>query len=281
MDINYKLIFEHNGKTLESGTSIKIISQDGLSASEYGIYTADGAGMDGAVVTGLRTLPRQIEFTGDYRAADRQKLLSFFNPKFPGKLTVQYNGATRFINYYVRSANFRSTNIHNESEPFTLRLLCVKPYFLGMDDYGQNIAARSNMFAFPFTFTEKTGIIADYQVYDSQVPVENSGDLESGILVSITANATVENPKFVNVTTGEEVDTNILMHGGDVLAINTNEGEIGLTLNGENVSHCYNRQTSSPDMKLGVGLNLVRYSAKAGVADMEVRLQYRPKFIGV
>lgn len=263
---------------MTTGEQFKIISQDGLSASDYNISTADIAGQDGGVVTNTRTLPRQIEFVGDYLASMRQWYISFFKPKTPGTLIVTYNGTTRMIDYYISSVKWDSQNIHHDNEQFVLRLLCPQPYFMGMDDYGQNIAAVQKIFAFPFIQPTKRGIITDYSEFGGLVTVENRGDMPTPIVVEIRAQATVENPTFENTTTNEHITMNMTMNAGDVLILNTGSPPTA-KLNGVNAPK-YDRR-SVANMQLAEGENKVRYSAKEGAADIGVTLRYRPKYLGI
>lgn len=249
-----------------------------MSASDYSISSAELAGQDGSVVTGVKTLPRQIEFIGDYSTFMRQQFVSYFRPKTKGTLTITYNGTTRMIDYNVSTAKWNATNIWNEKERFTLRLLCPDPYFVGMDDYGQNIAAKRNLFAFPFVFTEKVGLITEYSEYGGLVSVENQGDMPTPVIVEIEAKAYVSNPKFENVTTGEYIEMNLTMSADDVLILNTGSPPTA-KLNGEIVTK-YDRR-SKANMRLAEGINRVRYSAKAGSSDMKVTLRYRPKYLGI
>lgn len=275
---DYKLEFLHGGKTLTTSPQFRIISQSGLSASDYAISAAELAGQDGSVVTNTKTLARQIDFIGDYSAPLRQQFVSFFRPKTQGMLTVTYNGTTRMISYYVSAAKWDATNIWNKIERFTLRLLCPDPYFMGMDDYGQNIASRRDIFAFPFVFTEKAGIITDFSEYGGLVSVENLGDMPTPITVEIEAKAFVSNPKFENVTTGEHIEMNMTMTAGDILILDTGSPPTA-KLNGGSATK-YDRQ-SKANMRLLEGINKVRYSAKAGSSDMSVTLRYRPKYLGI
>lgn len=270
--------FIHGGKTLATSPQFRIISQSGLSSSDYAISAADLAGQDGSIVTSTKTMARQIDFIGDYVAPMRQQFVSFFRPKVQGTLTVTYNGTTRMINYYVSAAKWDATNIWNKKERFSLRLLCPDPYFMGMDDYGQNIAARQNLFAFPFAFTKKVGIITEYTEYGGLVGVDNQGDMPTPITVEIEAKAYIHNPKFENVTTGEYIEMSMDMKSGDVLMLNTGSPPTA-KLNGVIVTKYDKRSTAN--MRLVEGINRVRYSAKAGSADMSVTLRYRPKFLGI
>lgn len=281
MIFNYKLVFEHNGRRLETGNDFKIMTQEGMSASNYELVTEGNTGMDGSVVTNRRTLARQIELTGTYFSHERKNFLSFFNPKFPGTLTVTYNGVTRFINYEISYINFESTKIYREKERFIIRLLCPQPYFLDIDDFGQDIAAVQDIFAFPYVQFDDSGIITDYMLFDSKVPLSNKGDMPCGFIVQITAKAPVTNPEFINTTTGEQIEILTNMVHDDVLMINTKQREIGITLNGNDISMLYNPANSKPDMQLQTGENLVEYSAEVGLDSMEVKLFYRPMYLGV
>ncbi len=69
------------------------------------------------------------------------------------------------------------------------------------------------------------------------------------------------------------------MEKGDVLTVNTNMGSQRIELNGENIFHKIDR--NSRFFQINVGDNIVKYSAEENYTNLDVRLYYTPKYLGV
>ena len=98
---------------LIGGKSFGILAYAGTEASDYEIETRNHVQYDGAKMLAKRTLPREIMVEFEYvpwngRGNMRQQLISFFDPKTTGRLTVKIYGTAREISYEVKS--FRVQN---------------------------------------------------------------------------------------------------------------------------------------------------------------------------
>ncbi len=270
-----ELKFEHEGKALQTGGDYKVLSLEGLGSLQYDVLLKENPQMDGAKAMGIRALTRQILLTIDTPKAQRDYFLRFFPHKTAGKLTATWNGVTRWIDYIVERNDALQANVHHDPS-FSLQLVCPDPFFKDMNDYGKNIAESLPMIAFPFVWTR--AYVPDIKTVGPFALLDNRGDIETGVIAEITAHGDVLNPKL-RLGTGEYFLVNAHMARGDRLRINTNAGQKSVTLNAENALHRIDRQ--SDWLTLNKGQNTLEYGAEDGRSNMEVRVYYTPRYLGM
>lgn len=284
MKYNLDLDFTCNKKTLEmnKNTDFRITSIQGIEASSYTIHKADVNG-DGVVVTGEKIEPREITITGDItknenETLNREELISFFTPKFIGELVIDRNNIKRKIQYKVESLSFPKSNLF-EYGTWELSLLCPDPLWNSVDNYNKNIALITPQFAFPLVIPTNKGKIMGYRTYKNEAILNNDGDDETGLEITIIASrGEVINPK-VELSTGEFIQLkDVTMAKGDVLKINTNKRQKAIRLNG-NITNSYNRQSTF--FALPVGISTIKYSSDEGYTNMDVNIVFYKKYLGV
>lgn len=284
MDCKLEIQFNCNNKTLEMNkdTDFRIISITGLEGSSYTIHKAD-SNQDGMVVTGKKIEPREIIISGDIKknsneTLNREELISFFNPRYTGELTINRNNINRKIQYEVSSLNFKTSNLYGYIV-FDLLLECNNPLFSSIDNYGKNIALITPQFAFPLAIPTGRGSIMGYKTYKNEAILNNDGDFETGLEMTIIASrGEVTNPKL-ELSTGNFIEIITSMNKGDTLKINTNNRKKSVMLNGENIINKINRKSTF--FSLPVGTTTIKYSSEEGYTNMDVNIYFNKKYIGV
>lgn len=285
MGYKLELQFNSNNKSLlmSKETEFRIISVSGLEGSSYTIHKAD-SNQDGMVVTGKKIEPREIVVTGDIKknkneTINRQKIISFFNPKQTGEVIINRNDIERKIKYEVSSPPyFRSSNLYDYLT-FEVVLECPDPLLSSVNNYGKNIALITPQFAFPLVIPANKGKIAGYKTYKNEAILNNEGDTETGLEIVFIANrGKVTNPK-IELNTGEFIEVFTEMQRGDILKINTNNRQKSITLNGKNIINRINRQSTFFTLK--VGTSTIKYSSEEGYVNIDVNIYYYQKYIGV
>ena len=198
-----KLMLKSNNKTLEitENTSYKLVNIDGIERSNLELNTVSNAQFDGSVVVGRRIQNRPISITVDYKGEnkeiERQKLISFFNPKNKGVLIAEYGGIERAIEYEIEDFNCKLTNIHDDLS-FTVDLICPNPYWRNILESKINIALWKGMFKFPLIMPST---VVPHVNPDSTWK-DLSGNLNNGLLSGFnydtTSGWTTEGLKFDN-----------------------------------------------------------------------------------
>lgn len=68
---------------------------------------------------------------------NRQRIIKFFNPKYTGKMTIDYGGTKRNIEYELEGWNFvTKNNVHNQLS-IVADLMCPDPMMKNIDNFGQ------------------------------------------------------------------------------------------------------------------------------------------------
>lgn len=288
------ITFSNESSVLRVGSNeaIKIEYIEGLEAAEYTVHTSSNATASGSVVTGKKTEERIITLvvgTDDIanRETLRRSLISFFNPNETIKMVVNYCGYSASIECEVM--NFKSVTELSMWEEYsaTITLVCPYPYFADLDNFGKNIAATTALFTFPLpflTFNKQKhslkGVTASFTTLADEVVLNNKGDVPAGLeVVFFAKKGAVKNPKIINLTTGEFIEVLIDMKQGDEVRINTNEGKKNIYLN--DVSIFKDKNKLSTFFLLQKGDNKVSYVAEQNRTNLEVRLYYTPKYLGV
>lgn len=255
----------------------RILALSGLESSDYQLTSFENAQIDGVTITGNRTLPREI--TADIECSDdaRGRVIAFFNPKVLGKLIATVNGRTRWINYKVKALEFNQQNLYDDLT-FAIILECPQPYFLDMSDFGKNIAGTVPLYAFPFVWQVGRDFTTDYRAFSTNFLLVNKGDVETGMKVVFIAKDNVKNPQL-HLQNGQFIRVIVDMGKGDQIAIETNKGQKSILLNGANAFHKIDRMSTF--IALEAGENTLTYLADEGYMDLEVRLYYTPKYLGV
>lgn len=285
MDI--KLTFKSNNKTLEiaKDTSYNLLDLEGIEKSEIELNITSNAQFDGSTVTSKRIDKRPISFTADYtgvnKEAERQKIISFFNPKNTGTLTVTYGNIERCIEYEIEDFNSKLTNV-NDPLSFSVDLMCPNPYWKTIDTLKEDIATWQGDFGFELELLAE-GIVFGHREPSLIVDVVNNGDVECGIKAEFKALATVVNPSILNVNTQEFIKINKTMVAGEVITVNTTLGnkKVESTIDGVTTNAFNYIDFESTFLQLDVSDNLFRYNAESGVESLEVTIWYVPMYLGV
>lgn len=88
------------------GEALDITAVTGLESSELEISTSQNALVDGETVDGKKIKARPIHIEARFRsnaenAANRARIIKFFNPKYTGKALITMMGVSRNIEYEI------------------------------------------------------------------------------------------------------------------------------------------------------------------------------------
>ena len=283
--MNYKhdLVFKSNQKILEmnENSDFNLIDILGIEASSYTLNTAQSE-QDGATTTLVKVEPREITVKGDIEKnsnelVNREFLIRFFNPYMEGEMFITRNNIARKIQYKVSSLDFLTNKMYEDID-FTLVLECIEePYFSDSKNKGSYLTAISPQFAFPLSICPRK--IMGYRVFKPVMPLVNDGDKETGLEIIVTAKrGKMENIKFI-LNDSEFIKVNCSLDQGDVLRVDTNLRRKLVSLNGMNVIHKIDRNSSF--FKLKIGKNILRYECDNGGSNIDIDVQFYRKFLGV
>lgn len=283
--IKIKFISNNQELVIGNDEQIKIVTTpEGIESSTYLVHTSSNATQDGSTVSGKKVSERIITVRfaiDDLLNAEilRSRLIKFFNPKYPITLEVTYSDTTRKITGEIQSFLFVSQESMWDYLEAELSVICVNPYFENMDNFGKNIASITPQFAFPLTILPG-GKIHGYKTFKQETVLVNDGEVSTGIEIHLIASrGPVSNPKITKVSTGEFIEVIREMNKGDVIKINTNIGKKSITSNDQNITKEKNKLSTF--FSIDVGDNVIKYDAAENYTNLDVKLYYTPKYLGV
>ncbi len=294
------ITLECNGLSLVAGKGkeFSINEVTGIESSDIEISMSDNALVDGSTVNGKRIKSRAIHIVMTLRddknnPVNRQRIIKFFNPKYTGKLIINAMGTERNIQYELEGWTFKKqTNLMSRLQVL-VDLICPNPYFKNMDNFGRNMADISKHIAFPWTVVKKkvavpspykgltlAGQITGYRTLKKEVYLPNDGDVPAGLQIQFIAErGPVTNPKITLIGTGQFVRIVTEMNQGDILLIDTDQRHQIIELNGVNAYQKIDRLSEA--FELAVGSNYLKYDADENYTNLDVKLYYTPRYLGV
>lgn len=174
---------------------------DGAAAPGYQIYSSDNAVGDGSIITGRRVAARDLQLSAAVMDAGsnavlRKAALSFFRPKVRYKVYLTYMGVTRWIAGELTA--FKAPNAYiGEPQTFAAYFLCTEPYWQSVDDFGQDIAAITPCWGFPYMDHPTFGVRVAVANFAREVVFNYDGDVPSYFKATITCDGPVTNPKLI------------------------------------------------------------------------------------
>lgn len=272
----------------ELGGPFTIDEIQGLSPAPATINTSEVALLDGqqfnSAKVQMRTL--SIAFYIEYDAAEN-RIAAFRVCRPKHKIRAYYVSETRdvYIDGYVESVD---VDYFERKQVCTVTILCPLSYWRVAQAVIDEMSNVTPMFHFPFT---ATGTAPDdtYLVYGlidqlASVEVENSGEVETGLIIELLARGRVTNPKVYDYETGDFIGLNYTMQEGDLITIDTMAGEKSVTLLRNGVkSNIFNSLMKGITwLQLPFGGGVYAYEAESDVpGDLVINISHYDLYEGV
>lgn len=220
---------------LTNNAAYTISEIDGLDPPDSTINTTKNAGTDGSVYNSSYVNDRVITITLSINSpAERNRinLYKYFKAKFPVRLYYQNNTRNVYIDGYVQSIQI---GYFEKKQTAQIVVNCPKPYFNDINSIATNFHTTLPLFEFPFSIP-KSGV--EFSIFSSYVEknIISISDIDIGMIITITAVGSVENPTIYNSETNDFIKLNFTMQDGDEITIDTIMGEKSVTLLREGVT---------------------------------------------
>lgn len=280
----YKLKIENEaGEQLELTNSAKydVVEVTGLTSPDATINTSNVVGVDGSYFNSSRIGKRNIVITLNIKhpiEENRIYLYNFFRVKKSIKVYYQNEHRKVYTSGYIESFE---NNIFTELQQPQISIICPSPFWNAMSETNATFSKETPLFEFPFSIAEE-GI--EFSRIDSEIPsYVNVGDVETGGIIKLSANAEVVNPIFYNLTSNEYFKLDYTMQKSDVITIDTIQGEKSVTLlrDGKNINILPSMGSGSSWIIFQPGENHLSYGADSGDTDLIVSVAFAKKYIGV
>lgn len=150
---------------------------------------------------------------------------------------------------------------------FLITIFCNNPMFRKITLPNTVLKGSQPAFRFPLVLTQNKGIIMGVRINYRLIAVENEGNVPTGGIIQIKSNGTVVNPTLTNIVTGEFITVNKTMVDGEIIEINTNDGnEKGIKgyLNDEELNYFKYWDFDNTWIKFPIGTTIIGFSTEEG-----------------
>ena len=275
-EYNQRLEITHNPAYI-----IKAI--DGLNPPEAIINTTFRAGHDGSLFNSAYLDNRLITITiaiNGPAERNRNMLYPFFQC---GKRTrLYYKNGMRDV-YIDGYAQTMPIEFFAEKEIFQASLLCPDPLWHDLEDSYATNDVITNDFSFPFSIEEEGQTLGSI-TRGAGIEIENRGQTEIGVFISLSAEGSFSNPVITNANTGEFFGVNTTLASGDLLTIDSTTDGKGVfqTSGGTRTSKAGLIKSGSTWLKCRPGINRFTLSGSSGsVADILFSMTLQNCYQGV
>ena len=254
---------------------------DGLNPPKAKINLSDIAGMNGSLFNSAKAETRNIVLTVlPQNNVERNRLALYKYAQVAQWCKIYYsNGSVDVqIEGYVETVE---GSLFSRPQSFQISILCPQPYFEGLHEIYNDISSLVANFEFPFAI-ESSGKEFGYITHDSLSTLINSGDVETGVSIYITARGEVINPVIYD-NYGGSFKLNLTLQTRDQVIVNTNSGERSVKLiRGSTETNIIDKVSPDPTwFILQPGENIFSYGADSGSDLMSIIFRHRTKFGGV
>lgn len=282
----YKLSLENqygNNIELTHNRNYAIYEISGLHPSNAIISTDSLAIYDGEKFTSSKVDKRTINIQfGITKNAETNRIALYKVIKTKQYIRLNYKNNIRdiFIEGYVESMII---DYHAVPQLVTVSILCPRPYFNDATELISEMSALVKKFTFPFAIEKANKIPFGYIEDVSEINVINNGDIQTNMIIKIQSSGEVINPTIFNRETGDFFRLNFTMQTGDVITIDTNQGQksVNLYRSGEDINIFNSISRDSTWLSLAPGDNIMIYDADNETRrNMLVRFLYRYQYEG-
>lgn len=281
--VKAKIIRDDGAELMADGTDWLLTDINGADAPTYELFTEDNATDDGVTVTGKHVKSRDLQLDAKTMSVINGPILrasakSLFNPKHTYKVYLTYMGTTHWLEAELVAHKVPNKKI-NLPQTWSAYFLAANPYWQSVDDFGQDIAAITPRWGFPYMDHPTYGVLVDVANFARQVIFDYDGDVPAYPTITITADDAVTNPKIVK--DGAFVRLIDTMAAEDTVVIVTNPRGIRVVKNGVNVLNKVDRASNFAGLQMQPGTNTVSYEADYGDNNLHVVIRYNKQYLGV
>lgn len=291
-------IVRSDGQTLDVGDGTEwVLSMNDMSdwvPLDYGVETSANVLTDGSTLVSKRVNEKdrtiRCVYWGRDRKGVRDRVISFFNPKYSFEAHLTYMGRTRWCE--GEQIGFEMGITDERTPPsFTWTLLCLDPYMRSEDGNQNSMTDAAPMFGFPYVSHMRTplpdgskkpvGSLASKMLYDGLNTVYNSGDVPCYYTIRMEAKGEVQSPTFTKDDRFIKVLDRFV--AGDVLEIDFTKAPPTVTKNGVNIIGKCSRDSNFTGMAMQVGGNVFQYTCdnSANRPYMDVQILFHKRYLGV
>jgi len=274
-----------------------ILGIDGLGPAKATINSTDLATMDGGLFNSSRLSQRNIVMAFAFLFKNtieevRLESYRYFPIKRRIKFEIETENRTCEIYGYVES---NEPNIFQPQVTTSVSVICPNPYFYSKEKVITIFNGEVPLFEFPFSNESTASKLLKMGEIINRVEdtVVYEGDVDVGVVITLSMIGAVVDPTIYNITTGEAMAinsvrlaalaNNIGLKANDEIVITTIKGNKSIVLNRDGIEiNILNALDKESDwFQLSRGDNVFRYAASSGETNMQFRVEHRILYDGV
>lgn len=277
----------------------------------------DGARFNKARIP-KRNIVIPIIYVGDTSVEElRHMVYKYFPEKEKVQLTFVNDSGEYNIEGYIEDNNVPMWVKQEQSQ---ISILCENPYFYRENEIVQTFVKSIPQFHFHNGFFPSNKFFADYpqislehptghptpavallndieegssdkiygnlmmtgrKIRSHYITVDNISTIPIGLKINMTALGSVENPRFVNLTTNEGFYLKGTFEKGTAITIDTRSGYKRVSYGDGTNAITTMDILQSKWIQLQPGENIIKYGAKTGSSSMDVSVSFRPLYEGI
>lgn len=287
-----KVIYTNaNGDSIEfsRATGIHITDDMGLSKNSITLSESTVSNQIGSSITGKVVEPKDFTITGKFKNDPnvRKKMLAVILPGVAA--TFRYIDEEEGIDVYwdVEPKETPYISWDRNWQDFQFMLHAAYPYPKEKEAQLISFNKLESNFMFPQSYSSTEPFTISTRIWLPLLTFSNKGDLPTGFILQMKAEAEIKNPKIVNVVTQDHLsfgkNHDLTMQNGDILEISTytNQKYCHLLRGEEVINVFWMMDFDSIFFQLAVGENVLRYSADTNEQNLIVELSFETVRAGV
>lgn len=223
-------MFELSIERLSDGSIIELTEDegkyqltqvDGIELPEIDMATYDIASIDGTKVSNIKMPDREITVTLYIRGnveRNRRALHQLCRVRSVMRLHFVTKGGGKYIDGYVKSID---SNRFDNLVEMDLTFICPDPYFKAEQGVIADMSRTYGAFFFPFGMNRAVAV----QDMLRTATINSVSENETGIIIRVTFLASASRLRITNADTGEYFELAYGFSDGDILEINTIDGQ--------------------------------------------------------
>ena len=191
----------------------------------------------------------------------------------------------RYANYYVESVDIDQDPFRGQ---YQISLICPDPFFYAGEIETVDLASWVSDFEFAHDFVAEGEELGHRETSMIQEIVNVNGVDGIGMKIVLTASGNVTNPYVYLYETGEKIAIGTeanpyTLNSSKRIEIDTTTGKKNIVQIANNVTTRINEylDPESSFFQLGAGINTIGYNAASGSDYLNVRIEYKMRFLGV
>ena len=193
--------------------------------------------------------------------------------------------SNRYADYYVESVEIDQDAYRGQ---FQISLICPDPFFYSGTPEEVDLASWTSDFEFMHEF-DSAGETIGHRETSMIQEIENLNGVDGiGMMITLTAFGNVTNPYVFLYETGEEIKIGTTANPYTLtstksVVIETTTGKKGAVQIENNVETRINEylDPTSSFFQLHAGINTIGFNASSGANRMNVKVEYKMRFLGV